>query len=538
MIGRSKKSSATLPERLDALRAATELSDGRLPDDAVVFARNVIDKADQRLRHGTTHTLVALLGATGAGKSSLANALIGSDVAATGVRRPTTSSTLACLWGKPDELGEAGPLLDWLEIEQRHLVGHDSVGNNEQLNGLILLDVPDHDSVQVSNRLEMERIAEHCDLMIWVTDPEKYADAALHHYLSTVAGHDAVMILVLNKADQLDDHSLEACRADLARLATNDGIAAPIVIALSATTGAGVEALVTRISEAIRANEAMAARLSADIAAASTELVAANGQVDAVKINDRSVRSLADDLVGATGIDTVTDAVAAGTKRDAAAVMGWPYTRWMRKLRPHPLRRLHLGAGSGGRSSLPEASAAQSLRSEGAIRSFIDDVSTDLPDPWPQVLRDAGTPDSRILADRLDRAVGDGVRAHASRSPRWWSLVGVLQIALATAAAVGGIWLTVLFALAWLQVPDPPTPEWQGWPVPTLLFGAGVILGLVVAMIARRVAGLSARRAARRARAAAIDNVEGVANQLVVEPIRAELASRAELVALLHRAGG
>jgi len=537
VIGRSKKNAATLPERLEALREATDLSDGRLDIEAVIFARNVIDKADARLRHGTTHTLVALLGATGAGKSSLTNALIGSDIATTGVRRPTTSSTLACLWGAPDELGEAGPLLDWLEIEQRHLVGTGG-GGNAQLDGLILLDVPDHDSVQVSNRLEMERIAEHCDLMIWVTDPEKYADAALHGYLSTLAGHDAVMILVLNKADQLDPSSLEACRVDLARLATNDGVADPVVLAVSATAGVGIDALVQRITTTVAANEAMAARLAADIAAASAELAAANGTVDTVKISDRSVRSLADDLVGATGIDVVTDAVAAGTRRDAAAVMGWPYTRWTRKLRPHPLRRLHLGAGTDGRSSLPEASAAQTLRSEGAIRAFVDDVSADLPEPWPQVLRSAGTPDSSVLADRLDRAVGDGVRAHASRTPRWWSLVGALQILLAAAAAVGGIWLTVLFALAWLQVPDPPTPEWQGWPVPTLLFGAGVVLGLFVAVIARRVAGLSARRAARRARAAAIDNVEQVATDLVVDPIRAELAGRSELVTLLDRSGG
>lgn len=538
MIGRSTKGSARLPERLDALRSAAELSDGRLPVEDVAFARNVIDKADQRLRHGTTHTLVALLGATGAGKSSLANALIGSDVATTGVRRPTTSSTLACLWGAADELSEAGPLLDWLEVEQRHLVGGDEESNNELLDGLILLDVPDHDSVQVSNRLEMERIAEHCDLMIWVTDPEKYADAALHHYLSTLAGHDAVMILVLNKADQLDDASLELCRADLRRLATNDGIADPTVLALSATTGTGVERLVDRISETVRSNEAMAARLSADVAAASAELAAANGHVNKVKISDRSVRSLADDLVGATGIEAVTDAVAAGTRRDAAAVMGWPYSKWMRRLRPHPLRRLHLGAGTDGRSSLPEPSAAQSLRSAGAIRSFVDNVSADLPEPWPQVLRDAGTPDGAVLSDRLDRAVSDGVRAHASRTPRWWSLIGGLQILLAGAAAVGAIWLTVLFALAWLQVPDPPTPEWQGWPVPTLLFGTGIILGLLVAVIARRVAGLSARRAARRARAAAIDNVEQVAHELVVEPIQAELVGRAALVALLDTAGG
>ena len=530
MIRRSKQRS-TLPERLDALRSATELADGRLDAEAVAFARNVVDKADGRLRHGTTHTLVALLGATGAGKSSLTNRLVGSDIATTGVRRPTTSSTLACLWGADGELAEAGPLLDWLEVEQRHLVGADS-----QLDGLILLDVPDHDSVQVSHRLEMERMAEHCDLMVWVTDPEKYADAALHHYLATLASHDAVTVLVLNKADQLDPASLEACRADLARLAAADGINHPLVLALSAATGDGVDALVARISESVRVNEAMVQRLEADIAAASAELLLANGSGDAGKLSDRSVRSLADELVAATGIDAVTEAVAAGTRRDAAALMGWPYTRWVRSLRPHPLRKLHLGAGATGRSSLPEASAAQRLRAEGAVRTFVDSVSAELPDPWPQVLREAGTPNGAVLADRLDRAVSDAVRTHAGRTPRWWSAVGALQILLAVITAIGGVWLTVLFALAWLQVPDPPTPDWRGWPIPTLMFGAGAALGLLIAIVARRVAVLSARRAARRSRSAAIEQVELVARDLVVDPVRTELAERDQLVALLDHA--
>ena len=242
-------------------------------------------------------------------------------------------------------------------------------------------------------------------------------------------------------------------------------------------------------------------------------------------------------MVDATGIETVTEAVAAGTRRDAAAVMGWPYTRWVRRLRPHPLGRLHLGRGSSGRSSLPTASAAQTLRVDGAIRSFIDSASSDLNDPWPQLLRSAGTPPKAVLADRLDRAVADGVRDHAGRTPRWWSLVGAIQMALAFAAAIGFVWLTVLFALAWFQIPDPPTPEWRGWPVPTLLFGAGVAVGLMVAVIARRVAGLSARRAARQTKAAAIRNVGIVADELVVDPVERELADRGALAELLERAG-
>ena len=50
MIGRRRRDAVALPERLDALRAATDLADGRLDPEAVAFARNVIDKADGRLR--------------------------------------------------------------------------------------------------------------------------------------------------------------------------------------------------------------------------------------------------------------------------------------------------------------------------------------------------------------------------------------------------------------------------------------------------------------------------------------------------------
>ena len=106
---------------------------------------------------------MAVLGATGSGKSSVVNAVVGSDVATTGVRRPTTSSTLACVWGHD----EGHELLDWLEVKNRHRVAKAGSGSPERptgsLAGLVLLDVPDHDSVALAHREEMERIAESGD---------------------------------------------------------------------------------------------------------------------------------------------------------------------------------------------------------------------------------------------------------------------------------------------------------------------------------------------------------------------------------------
>ena len=134
------------------------------------------DKAGERLTFGTHHSVVALLGATGSGKSSIANAIVGTDIATTGVRRPTTSSTLACTWGDTDST----PLLDWLEVKNRHTVP----ATNEVSTVWSSSTYPTTTRYKVQHRLEMERIAEHADLLLFVTDPEKYADAALHRYLS------------------------------------------------------------------------------------------------------------------------------------------------------------------------------------------------------------------------------------------------------------------------------------------------------------------------------------------------------------------
>src|SRR6185437_8432607 len=125
------------------------------------------------------HTVVALAGATGSGKSSLFNEIAGIELAAVGVRRPTTLETEACIWGTQG----TSDLMDWLHLPSRHRITRESAldaGRETDLQPLVLLDLPDFDSTSLGHRDEVERLLALIDVFVWVTDPQKYADSALH----------------------------------------------------------------------------------------------------------------------------------------------------------------------------------------------------------------------------------------------------------------------------------------------------------------------------------------------------------------------
>ncbi len=540
---KSANRSASLADRVTALDQASQLAIDRLSPEPVAFAEAIVSKANERLRHGTEHLLVGLLGATGSGKSSLCNAIVGSDIATTGVRRPTTSSTLACVWGSAD----SGQLLNWLGVSNRHQVeasGDPSSSLDSELDGLVLLDVPDHDSIEVAHRLEMEQIAEHADLLVWVTDPEKYADAAIHQYLRRLSHHGSAMVVVLNKSDQLSEPEFRACRDDLIRLLDEDGVDGTPVLSTSAVDPVGIDAFRGLLVRRVRSQASIMARLEADVAVAASDLL---GEASDPEGSDRNgpagiskkvATALAEDLTDAVGINTVSQAVVAGYRRDAIEQTGWPFTRWTQRLRPHPLRRLHLEKGTAGRSSRDPASAGQRTRALASIRKAADSASTGLPAPWPHLVRQAGVPDEDVLFDRLDLVVADAVRDVQPRKPLWWKLVGSVQLLLAIAAIVGALWLLALAGAAYLQIPALPTPTVKRIPVPTGLLIGGALLGWLLAMLSRVFASIGARRTGRAVRKDVAQAVRQVSSELVLAPIETELAQRSQLISLLELAGG
>jgi energy-coupling factor transporter ATP-binding protein EcfA2 len=526
--GRRTRRGPGLAGRLDALDEVLALAGGRLDDAAVAEARRIAAKAGDRLRFGEAHTVVALAGTTGSGKSSLFNALAGETLSQVGMRRPTTGTAHAAVWGS----GDAGPLLDWLDVPRRHVLGDAGATGDADLEGLVLLDLPDVDSVDRRHRLAADRLVELVDVLVWVLDPQKYADAAVHdRYLAPLAGHAGVMVAVLNQSDRLPPAALAGCLADLGALLRREGLDGVPVLPASARTGAGLEELRAELAARVAVKRASVRRLEADLAALAGDLGDACGDgAERGGVGRAERDTLVSALTDAAGVDVVAGAVARSYRLRARRATGWPVTRWTSRLRLDPTRRFRLRETPSDlvRTSLPGASAVQRARVDRALRELGASASGGLAEPWPGLVRRAATASQADLPDLLDRAVA-GADLGVGRRPRWWRLVGVVQYLLAATALAGLLWLSALFAVAWLRLPEPPVPDWGPLPVPTVLLVGGVALGLVLAGLGGLWARAGARRAAHRARREVAARVAAVAEDAVITPVEEELAAQATL---------
>jgi len=260
---------STVTTRLTALHELTRLAAAR-PDgfDPALRkeAEQLLRRSGERMRMSGTHTVVALAGGTGSGKSSLFNALSGATFSPVGVTRPTTRHSHACVWG----MEGAAPLLDWLSVQRRHRYARASAldAGETSLTGLLLLDLPDHDSVVSGSAALVDRLVKLTDMLIWVLDPLKYADASVHQrYLVPLAGHAAVTTVVLNQADTLSEDEVADCESDLRRLLDAEGLLETQIMVTSATTGTGLNELRTVLASAVAARRASTDRIAADIEA-------------------------------------------------------------------------------------------------------------------------------------------------------------------------------------------------------------------------------------------------------------------------------
>lgn len=326
---RGGQGAGVLRSRLDALRELVRLSRSRLDGRALAEAGRVLDEAAARDRYSHGHTVVALAGSTGSGKSTLFNALVGAPLAEAGIQRPTTSAPLACSW-----TDYADGLLDRLGIPpaDRHRPArpYDPV-----LAGLVLLDLPDHDSVSVGHRARVDRLLGLVDAVVWVVDPEKYADAVLHErYLRPLAGHAEVTVIALNQIDRLPGDAADQVLDDLRRLLDEDGLAlgehgepGATVLALSALTGEGVGELRETLGHFATECAAAELRLTADVDGATARLRPSYMAEGRTGLSERACEDFEDRLADAAGAVALGQAAERAWLREAARACGTPWSR-------------------------------------------------------------------------------------------------------------------------------------------------------------------------------------------------------------------
>ncbi|WP_345492389.1 GTPase [Streptomyces roseoviridis] len=503
-----------LRARLDALHELVGLSRTRVEGETLAEAGRVLDEAAARQRLSARHTVVAIAGATGSGKSTLFNALAGVPVSETGLRRPTTAAPVALTWSE----GAAG-LLDRLGIpgrlRRRPLAGGAA---DADLQGLVLVDLPDHDSAVTAHRDTVDRLLGLVDAVIWVVDPEKYADAALHErYLRPLAGHAEVTFVVLNQIDRLGTEAADLVLDDLRRLLDEDGVAlgehgepGATVLSLSALTGEGVPELREMLGRFVQERTAPERRLSADIDAAAARLrpvYVADGRAG---LGERAREEFADRLAVAVGAGAAGEAAERVWRRGAIRACGTPWLRlyrWYERIRAHGSTdpRLHAPVED-------ELTARQ--RVEQAVRIVADEASRGLPVPWAQAVREAAQRGAEGLPEALDEltaTMGDP----AARPPRpaWWPAAVLAQVVMTFLQIFGALWLAGQIA----GVVEPLL-----WP-PVLIMVTGIVGGPLVEWACAAAVRGPARRYGQEAERRLREAAAACGRARVLDPIAAEL---------------
>jgi hypothetical protein len=490
-----------LERQLEHLDAAIDAAEALGID--VTAAERVRDDARGRLGFPADVYVLALVGGTGVGKSSLLNALAGREVSPASVRRPTTDEAVA--WVPHEARTAVAELLEWLGI--RIVEEHES----RAATGVAVVDLPDMDSRESEHRARVEAILPRVDAVVWVSDPEKYHDAVLHdEFLRAWLPRLATQAFVVNKSDRLTTDGIDQIRRDVVRglrhVPAVPGRGKVPVLVTSAVGGAdGLRELTAWLAAGIETKRVVRARLTSAIVSAIDDLAAAGG-VDPVV----GARPFLDSDARTAAIASVTAAVLRavdlpGLERQAVAA-----TRARARARgtgPIGLvtSAIYRWSGREARVADPNAFLVR-WRERSSLAPAVERLRTTVIEPVrvaaPQVRPALATAiDADRLRDGLEASVDRALDRHdrAVPSSRAWPLLGMLQT-LATA----GVALSVVWIVVWILARPPvdllDVPLLGAVPMPLVALAGSLLAGYLLARLLGWHAGWLGRRWSGRLR--------------------------------------
>jgi len=522
-----------LSARLMALARMIQIGHARSGRDGfseklLADAEDVLARAGARMRLSSSHTVVVLAGGTGSGKSSLFNRLAGADFSTVGVTRPVTRQAHACVWGQAG----SGAIMDWLDVPARYRFSRASAldSGEDDLTGLVLLDLPDHDSVMSHAGQVVDQLVSRADVMVWVLDPQKYADAAVHRrFLVPLASHSDVLAVVLNQSDLLDPAEADDCVADLRRLLDSENLHDVPVLVTSAATGAGMDDLRKLLVDGVAARRAAAARISDDVDDVVTRFQPyASDAGAAAGVPPAAKAGLAGKLTTAAGVTAICDSLRSARELRAVDFVGWPVAWFIQRVSGRdPIRKVRLGMlWNDLRSVTAGPAGAQQAEIDNALTGLGDELAGPLPRPWSRTVRAAVRSRADDIPVAVGSAIGDALPAEDS-TVGWWRLAGLWQGLLLGTAAVGLAWLLLILIFGVFHAATGlPALLSKVSVMPWIAAGtiAVLALGAWTSWACLRVVRASAEHESGRVIADMGDRIAAVAEEMVVIPAGQELS--------------
>jgi hypothetical protein len=444
---------------------------------------------------GDTYVL-ALVGGTGVGKSSLLNQLAGGAISPVSAERPTTAEPLA--WIPVSGRTTLAPLLEWLGVS--HVREHEGPSN------VAVLDLPDLDSIIAEHRQTVEEILPKVDAVAWITDPEKYADAVLHdEFLARWLPRLDRQLIVVNKSDRLTAGADREIRSDLERLLRiRAGMMSPRILVTSAILAGGAEPLTDWLAEAVEAKQVVRRRAAATVVAAAADLAAAAGSTEdgpqpliPPTIREEALKATSERVLRLVDMPELerraTEAVRARARGRAGGPFGLIRTafdqltgRRRRTADPRTflVRWRERGSLSAATRPLDEAFAGALRAAPFPIRPAVVELAE-------------RRPSETAVGAAVDHAVA--VTPDVPPTSRWWSVIGPIQSLIGLGIALTAIWIVVA-ALVRVPVDAVELPLLGHVPIPLVilvaLVAASALLTRLTDLHARLIGGRWTRRLA------------------------------------------
>ena len=448
--------------------------------------------------------VIALAGGTGVGKSSLLNAVAGTHVVPTGTIRPTTDRPRVWMPATPEP--GLTRLLDSFGIDER-------IGHSGRID-VAIIDLPDFDSIDFGHREVVERLVPLVDAIVWVFDPQKYADKAIHEgYLRPLSAHRHRFMFILNQIDLLAEGELDLVRADLLTRLAEDGIPEPDVFTTVAAEGrvAGIDRILRVVEDRLVAKRLVLGKLAHDLAAAVEgvgSLVGVRGGQDFDRrwahTRDTSAAVLAEVVAGPAEVATFERVGRRLAVRSSPAAM---FVRAEEPSRPEPHGRQDAGVQA----------------ASGEIETFITDMAFEAGGLFGARLR------ARFGQEEVSRGVRRSLEGTKLADPpfpalkAWWRVASLVEWLMVVAVIGSIVW-------AWAR---PASLERGSWPWPIIVGVIAALIGVGLVRLVRSSGTRAGRRAAIEYRETVVTSIGSQLDRRLGVDLRTVIRDRAELVGLL-----